>query len=137
MKRLALLVAGVVLGLAFTFGSPATPQPLGQNGEYAHFDVQTHSRDSVTGFDGMNAQHGAGCEAPPATHPVTSFADSVFVCNGHVMTAANAGGYGLIALTPSQVLNCSTGCSVQWDMSTERMSLRTGLMFGSRRGPTT
>jgi len=40
------------------------------------------------------------------------------------MTTANAAGYGEVMLTPTQVLNCSTGCTVQWDMSTERMSDR-------------
>lgn len=106
------------------FETPSAPLPISRSSEFGHFDVQAHSRDSAAGFDGMAAQHGADCAAPPATHFVQSFEDSVFICNGHVMTAANAGGYGMIALTPSQLLNCSAGCSVQWDMSTERMSLR-------------
>jgi hypothetical protein len=40
------------------------------------------------------------------------------------MTAISAIGYGLIVLTPSQLVNCSVSCSVQWEMSTERMSVR-------------
>jgi hypothetical protein len=130
--RVVLFCACVMLGFLATavshaaFDVPPTPAPLPftSTSEFAHFDVQAHSRDSLAGFDGMNAQHGTGCQGPPATHPVTSFTDSVFVCNGHVMTAANAGGYGMIALTPSQLLDCSAGCTVEWSQSTERLSLR-------------
>lgn len=106
------------------FESPTTPLPEAQSSTYSSFDVQAHSRDSTAGFDGMQAQHSASCGGPPASHFVSSFADSVFVCNGHVMTAANAGGYGLIVLTPNQLLDCSSQCTIQWDMSTERMSIR-------------
>lgn len=125
MKALVFFWAmGVGLLLAAVFGTPPTPQPLIANGEYAHYDLQVHSRDSVSGFEGMMAEHGADCSGPPATHPVTSFADSVFICNDHLMTAVNAGGYGLAVITPSQLLDCSVICSVQWDMSTERLSIR-------------
>lgn len=125
MKRLVFLV-GLVFGIAATFGSPSAPQPLSQNPEYAHYDVQTHNRDTMNGsWDApVAAEHGANCSGPPATHTVSTFLDSVFVCNDHVMTTLNAPGYGMIALTPSQTVNCSTGCTVQWEMSTEKLSNR-------------
>ena len=72
----------------------------------------------------MQAQHGTNCAGPPATHEVHSYADAVFICNNHIMTAINAGGYGMIALTPASIMNCSQGCTVQWQMSTEKSSQR-------------
>jgi hypothetical protein len=72
----------------------------------------------------MEAQHGANCSAPPATHHVATLEDMVFQCNGHLMTAMNAG-YGAIYLTPDQMLDFSQGEAVlKWDMSTLRTSSR-------------
>lgn len=72
----------------------------------------------------MEAQHGATCSAPPATHHVATLEDMVFQCNGHLMTAMNAG-YGAIYLTPNQMLDFSQGEAVlKWDMSTLRTSSR-------------
>jgi hypothetical protein len=72
----------------------------------------------------MEAQHGADCGAPPATHHVASLEDMVFECKGHIMTAINAG-YGAIYLTPNQMLDFSQGEAVfKWDMSTLRTSSR-------------
>lgn len=131
LKFKALVVAFILLYAGFSvavaadvFGTPPNPQPYTANPALAHYDVQVHSRDSLAGFDGMYAEHGADCSAPPATHPVTSFADSVFICNNHVMTAINAGGYGMAVITPSQLLDCTVACTVQWAMSTEDTSFR-------------
>ncbi len=128
------LVFGVTLGLAVMswaiayqgeFGVPATPQPIYANSALAHYDVQVHSRDNFSQWDApMDAQHTNTCGAPPGTHAVQALSESVFVCNDHVMTAGYAQGYGEIILTPSQIVNCSAGCTVQWDMSTERLSSR-------------
>jgi hypothetical protein len=72
----------------------------------------------------MEAQHGADCAAPPATHHVSTLEDMVFECKGHIMTAINAG-YGAIYLTPNQMLDFSQGDAVmKWDMSTLRTSAR-------------
>lgn len=132
--RLLVLVFGVTFGLLVYswasaypggFGTPSSPQPLQVNGEYAHWDLQIHNRGNPTQWDAqVDAQHTNTCGAPPGTHPVLAVAESVYICNNHVMTTGNAGGYGEIVMTPSQLLNCSAGCSVQWDMSTERMSQR-------------
>jgi hypothetical protein len=104
--------------------SAAGPLPLTLAGDFAQFDVQAHCRGSGASCDIMQAGHGADCSAPPATHPISQLMDSVFICNGHVMTAINASGYGMVALTPTQLLDCTVSCSVTWEMSTERMSLR-------------
>ncbi len=123
-----LAIGAIVSAYPGEFGSPATPQPIVQNPALAHYDIQSHSRDSNTWGDNatesMAAQHGANCSAPPATHENHSYSGTVFVCNDHLMTAINAQGYGMVAVTPSQLLNCSTSCVVQWDMSTERLSTR-------------
>ena len=120
-----LVAAGTAVAFPGEWGSPPAPQPVVQNAAAAHYDFQVHSRDSATAMSPMAAQHGSACQGPPATHNVSAFVDTVFVCNDHVMTAANSGdGYAMIAITPSQVVNCANGCSVQWEMSTERQSLR-------------
>lgn len=106
-------------------GTPATPQAFTQLGE-AEWDIQVHSRDSSTWFnlDSINAQHGADCSGPPASHANTSYEGSVYICNNHLMTAINASGYGVIYLTPNQLFDFSNGGSITFDISTERMSIR-------------
>lgn len=108
----------------YTFdGSPATPDVPPA---LAEWDVQVHSRDSGTWLipESLDAQHGADCSAPPATHPVTTYAGTVFQCAGHIMTALNAGGYGVIYLTPPEMVDFANGGSVSFDLSTLRMSSR-------------
>lgn len=104
-------------------GMPLSPQPWNP----ASWDVTVHSRDVSTFYqpDPMNADHGTDCTPPPATHSITSYEDSVFVCHDHMMTAINAGGYGVIYLTPNQQVDFSNGEAViRWDMSTARKSSR-------------
>jgi hypothetical protein len=77
-----------------------------------NFDVQIHTRDMQSdpnGNDAHNADHGAACEAPPATHPISSWQESVFICHNHVMTSIKSGGYGLITLTPDHMADWSGG----------------------------
>lgn len=108
-------------------GNPATPAPWPGTG----WDVQRHSRDVTTWAqpDMMEAQHGPGCEAPgtngTVTHHVMSWADTVFQCRDHVMTALRADGYGAIYLTPPAMADWSAGeAVVRWSMSTLRTSNR-------------
>ena len=127
VTSIGLLIAGspsIALG-QFT-GTPSTPQPLVTHPDYALFDIQVHSRAAVTwdALDQVHAQHGSGCEAPPTTHPNTSYEGAVFICNNHVMTAINGDEYGVIYLTPARILDCTSTCSVQWEMSTHRTSAR-------------
>jgi hypothetical protein len=96
-------------------GAPPAPKPIYPTG----WDI-TFVGDPQP----MEAQHGANCAAPPATHHVATLEDMVFQCNGHLMTAMNAG-YGAIYLTPDHMLDFSQGEAVlKWDMSTLRTSSR-------------
>lgn len=108
----------------YTFdGSPPAPDVPPA---LAEWDVQVHSRDPGTWLvpEALDAQHGADCSAPPATHPVTTYAGTVFQCANHIMTALNAGGYGVIYLTPPEMVDFANGGSVSFDLSTLRMSSR-------------
>lgn len=104
-------------------GKPAAPQPWTPAG----WDVIVHSRDERTwqSMDPVPAQHGADCSAPPAYHMITGFADAVFVCNNHLMTAFLPGGYGEIEMAPDRLLDWSQGPGVvSWHQSTFRTSAR-------------
>lgn len=102
-------------------GSPATPQPFSD----AHWDVLVHNRDIDTYFEPFQAQHGADCGPYPATHTVSSFADAVFLCHNHVMTAISSQGYAAAVLTPDKMADWSSGTAViKWHQSTLRTSLR-------------
>lgn len=120
---LALVVFGTAIAATFD-GAPAAPLNFNQIPDSANFDVQVHERGSLTSLPLINAQHGPDCSAPPATHPNTSFEGSVYQCANHIMTAMNGPEYGLIVLTPNQMLDFSAGGTVSFDVSTERMSVR-------------
>jgi len=127
---MALFGAAIVANATFsgtppteTFdGNPVAPAPFSDS----EWDIQVHSRDPGTWYalEGIDAQHGADCSAPPATHHNTSYEGAVFQCRDHVMTAINAGGYGAIYLTPNRLVDFSNGATIQFDLSTLRMSLR-------------
>ena len=104
-------------------GSPAVPAPWHPAG----WDVTVHSRDIATfgALDAMHAMHGMDCSAPPATHDISNYSDAVFQCRDHIMTAIKAEGYGLIYLTPNQLVDFSAGeAVVKFDVSTLRTSER-------------
>ncbi len=100
--------------------------PLGVCGA-SEWDIQIHSRNNGTWYelDPMDAQHGEDCGPPPASHPTHGrHASAVFLCRNHLMTALNAGGYGVVYLTPNQLFDFSSGGTLTFDISTERMSSR-------------
>ena len=104
-------------------GSPGHPQPW----HPANWDVTIHSRDVATWntLESMDAMHGSNCGAPPANHTISSYDDAVFICKDHIMTAITADGYGVIYLTPNQLVDFSNEEAViSWDMSTARSSGR-------------
>ncbi len=126
-------IAGAAGSATYSFGgTPASPLALsGQAASAASvltaFDVQVHSRDSDTWYalESMQAQHGADCGAPPATHENHTYEGAVFQCKDHVMTSIKAGGYGEIILTPDAMADFSAGtATVSWDVSTLRQSGR-------------
>jgi hypothetical protein len=101
-------------------GAPSSPQPWTPT----DWDVQVNVSDGYRGdgltIDTMQAQHSAGCGAPPATHTITRIEDTVFMCNDHIMTSMSAG-YGAIYLTPNALVDFSGGeAVVNFDMSTFR-----------------
>jgi hypothetical protein len=105
------------------YGDPSSPQPWNPS----NWDITVHSRDMSTLYqlEPMYADHGPDCSPPPATHLISSYGDAVYQCHNHVMTAINAEGYGVIYLTPDQMVDFSNGeAVVRFDMSTRRKSDR-------------
>ncbi len=116
---------------AFSFnwsGVPATAQPW-RPGLINDWDLIVHNRDNQNSLQMVNAEHGADCAPFPATHPVTQFQDAVFICNNHMMTALNGGGYSEIVMTPAQLLDFSTAGSVQVSISTAKLNNRDWIDF--------
>jgi len=110
----------------YTFNFEGNP-PAPQAWNPSSWDVVVNSRDTDTfgELEGMEAQHGADCSAPPATHFNSSYAGAVFICKNHLMTAISAGGYGEIVLTPNHMVDISTGAAqVSFSVSTDRASFR-------------
>ena len=108
---------------SFFDGTPTSPQPYNPSS----WDVVVHSRDMPTWKQllPMAAHHGADCAGAPASHQITNYQDAVFLCNGHIMTSIFADGYGLISLTPNQLVDFAGGEAViKFDMSTFRSSTR-------------
>ncbi|OAI41820.1 hypothetical protein AYO38_03460 [bacterium SCGC AG-212-C10] len=126
----AMAFAGIALGAGGTFTAPLTGAPASPQsalGLLADWDIQIHDRGDSTSdeLEPMEAEHGPDCGAPPATHHLSgSYKDAVFQCKDHIMTALNSSGYGLIYLTPNQMLDFGGGGSVAFDVSTAKPSSR-------------
>jgi hypothetical protein len=104
-------------------GAPDSPTPWNSS----NWDITVHSRDRETLYqpEPMDAHHGAGCDAPPATHRISTYEETVFSCRDHMMTALNAGGYGVIYLTPNYQVDFTDGpATIRFDVSTLRSSQR-------------
>lgn len=136
MLRNARLAIGLALfgALGFTTvlaagfdGTPSAPLPVSQSPSYSELDVQVHSRDSSSWqtLPAIQAQHGADCSGPPASHTNTSYEGSVYICKDHIMSAINgSAGYAEIVITPNLLFDFSHGGSVTFDLSTLKMSGR-------------
>lgn len=113
-----------IAGFLETFdGAPAVPAPWNP----ADWDIAVHGRDRGTWYqlDPMTAAHGAECQPPPGGHVITAYEDTVYRCANHMMTALRADGYGVIYLTPNQLVDFSTGEAViRLDVSTLRTTNR-------------
>lgn len=106
------------LGLT-AMGMPSSPQPYMPS----DFALTKHQRQTCgtsidNGFgppaDGgtcpMIASHGADCSAPPATHPIgMAYADEMFICHDHLMTAFDPNGAGILEFQPNQLVDFSGG----------------------------
>jgi hypothetical protein len=99
---------------------PPAPLPF-QNDAW---DVYVHERqlNHLYHLHPMTeAGHGPHCEPPPASHVVDTYENSVYICNGHLMTALDSAdpGYSLVYLTPNRLVDFSGGQAViRWDVST-------------------
>jgi hypothetical protein len=105
------------------YGMPSAPTLWNPS----NFDVQIHTRgmQSSSGNDAHLADHGADCSAPPATHPVSSWQQAVFICHQHVMTTISDGGFGEIVLTPDHLADWSNGpVTIKFSVSTFRTDPR-------------
>jgi hypothetical protein len=91
----------------------------------SNWDVLTHKRGIDETMQPTVAQHGADCSPPPATHVITTLADSVFICKNHVMTSITDAGYGADVLTPDHMVDFSAGESVvSFSVSTSHIDAR-------------
>ena len=75
----------------------------------------------------MAADHGSDCGPVPGTHQISSYADSVYSCKDHLMTALNPPSHGtasgIMVLKPNHLLDLSKGSGqVRIDVSTESRS---------------
>lgn len=111
-------------GFVETFdGDPTIPESW----QPANWDVTVHSRDRDYWYnlEPMQALHGDHCDAPPASHMMDSYQEAVFRCRNHLMTALRASGYGVIYLTPNQLVDFSgQEAVIRFDVSTLRTSKR-------------
>lgn len=111
-------------------GAPAAPLPYPQVSPLDGWDIQVHDRDAWAHpgtSPSLNAEHGADCSPPPATHSTgTDVSAHVYQCANHIMTALDSDntGYSVIYLTPPEMVDFSSSGTVSWDMSTERDSTR-------------
>lgn len=104
-------------------GDPAGPQAYSD----PRFDLVVHSRDKETfaALEPMQAQHGPACTPPPELHTLDSYDDAVYRCKNHLMTAISAGGYGVVYVTPTSLVDFSNAeAIVRVDVSTLRTSSR-------------
>lgn len=107
-------------------GDPAAPVSWPNIVDFENWDVTVHRRSTDLTMQGVNAHHGPNCEPPMTTHYVDTYEGSVFQCKNHVMTTLNDTGYGVIYLTPNQILDFSNGQEAvfRFDMSTLKTSSR-------------
>lgn len=92
------------------------------------WDLTIHQRDQDRLYEmlPMAADHGPGCEPPPATHQITAFEDNLYICKNHMMTAnygaSTNGGYGMIYFTPNRLLDTTGDFAIEFDLSTYRVN---------------
>lgn len=122
---LAEMLAQVAAYLQTFDGSPTSPAPARTVAGISQWDITVHNIDPSQTVPPMDAEHGSDCSPAPATHPVSTYADSVFQCRDHMMTAIYGANYAAIYLTPNQLVDFSSGTGVvKFDVSTLRRSDR-------------
>jgi hypothetical protein len=114
-------------------GGVAPAAPVVYRGD-SNWDVAIHARGPGNTALPTLAQHGATCAGyenadgslnPNGTHVVTDLADSVYICNNHLMTSLADNGYAQTTLTPNQIVDFSAGtATITWKMSTRHDNAR-------------
>jgi hypothetical protein len=115
-------------------GAPATPADFANPNNW---DILVQGFDNREASAGSNlAQHGPRCDPPgfpyssSNSHPMTTRSNTVFQCNGHVMTSLGITGYGAVYMFPPAALDFSSGTAIfKWDMSTLRTAARDWVDF--------
>jgi hypothetical protein len=103
-------------------GLPSAPQTYRGDNTWS---VAIHKRGLGDDMQPTLADHGAGCEAPPATHQISTLADSVYICHNHIMTATSDAGYAETTLTPNQLVDWTNGTAViDYSVSTKHTDAR-------------
>ena len=104
-------------------GIPNRPLPWRPNGTW---DIAIHSREIDTWRQmlPMEADGGANCEPSPAVHRIREYSDSVYQCDGHIMSAINGSAHAVAYLTPAVITEFSTETEsiIRFDISTARKS---------------
>ncbi|MDJ0754306.1 MAG: hypothetical protein QNJ45_12360 [Ardenticatenaceae bacterium] len=102
---------------------PDQPTPF----ESPDWDITVHTRDWSTWdqIEPMTAVYGSDCTPYPATHPIATFEESVFGCDGRLISAINGSEYAATIVTPAYLVDFSQEEAViSFDMSTVRTSGR-------------
>jgi hypothetical protein len=108
-----------------SFDRIATVAPANFAGQRWHVHQNVTDYKRWRSGDAVHAQHASDCGPPPATHLANRWAEYVFVCRNHLMTARAAPSYGATYLMPKAQANWSRGRAiVAWDVSTLKMSQR-------------
>ncbi len=104
-------------------GTPTAPQIWGNS---ADWQVTVHSREAVHWYElePMAAQYSRTCDAPPNTHSINRYDETVYQCKDHISTAINATAYGVIYLTPAYIVDFSEEATIRFELSTARQTSR-------------
>ncbi len=102
-------------------GSPINPEPWNKL-DWNVFQT-SRNRESWENPDPVNAHHAlhnCGDVASGGSHTINTWPETVFKCNGHIMTSINGSpGYAAIYLSPPAMADFSNGPStVSFDVST-------------------
>ncbi|MEM7332896.1 MAG: hypothetical protein AAF490_12480 [Chloroflexota bacterium] len=121
----------------WTGSSPDSPASFLSHPTGVNWDITSHARNGHSdgpwgqfrNFDKLpsewEAHHTETCSAPPGTHTVQEFADTVFICREHMMTSTFGPGAAQVVLTPNHFLDLSDEeAVVRFDISTLRTAGR-------------
>jgi hypothetical protein len=108
-------------------GTPTNPEPWNN----LDWNVFQTARDNYAwanpeATEGHHAYSNCGDVASGGSHLITTWPETVFKCNGHIMTSINGNpGYSAIYLSPPAMTDFSAGSStIQFDVSTFAASTR-------------